>query len=122
MAATTVKPWLAYCRSGKAYRGYSASETQHATIDGKTTLCGLKEIGGDVKDSPFTGKSGYDCQRCVKKLSAPPVAETFEAKVQRAADAMHKAEYGEPLDADTFSGEAMLKAARIALTAVGLNG
>jgi hypothetical protein len=60
-------PYLAYARTGPSHMSLKTS-VDHATCDGKTTLCGLKEIGGSDENALFDGASGFSCRRCIKVL------------------------------------------------------
>ena len=62
----SVTPWLAWARSGPSYKAWG-TPVDHATADGLTTLCGIKEIGGSDKSVPFNATSILSCARCRKK-------------------------------------------------------
>lgn len=67
---TALKPWLAYSRSSRAstMRGFlGENPADHATTDGRTTLCGLKEIGGHEPSIVFDPDGSFACRRCAKK-------------------------------------------------------
>ncbi len=71
-AAAGVAPWLAY-GSGRAsmMSGYKGNPCiDHGTLDGTTTLCGMKQISGSDHFSPFNPEGAFSCKRCVKRARA----------------------------------------------------
>lgn len=55
--------WLAWSRSVQSWKS-SGSPTDHATTDGVTSLCGIKQIGGYDRNAPFDSGSVWSCRRC----------------------------------------------------------
>lgn len=56
-------PWIAYARTGPKHRSAKVP-VDHATVDGRSTLCGLVEIGGSVPEAAFQVDSAFSCRRC----------------------------------------------------------
>lgn len=70
MTTSTISPWLAYTRGRASGAGSGpGSPLEHATVDGKTTLCGVREIGGHEPTIPFKLDGSYSCRHCVRKVA-----------------------------------------------------
>lgn len=65
---TIAGPWLAFSRTGPSHRSSKAS-IDHATADGRTTLCGLSDIGGWDATSLFDSQNSFACRRCIARLA-----------------------------------------------------
>lgn len=66
--ASLREPMLAYSRTGPSHQSATRESINHATVDGKTTLCGLREIGGFERTVPFTARMPFACKRCAGKV------------------------------------------------------
>ena len=61
---------IADAGGGRAGFGYGGDIKDHATEDGKTTLCG-REVLTDLADTSFLDDSTNPCKRCLKIARRP---------------------------------------------------
>ena len=57
---------IADAGGGRPSFGYGGNIIDHATVDGKTTLCG-REVLTDLAETSFLEDSTNPCKRCLKK-------------------------------------------------------
>lgn len=68
MSQIAALPWVASARTARSggTKSGPGSPTDHATMDGKVSLCGLREVGYEPT-ATFIPGNPYTCRRCTKK-------------------------------------------------------
>ena len=66
-----IKPFVAWARSAPGHKAF-ATPVDHATRDGTTTLCGIREIGGSDRSVPYDSGRYGACRRCARHIPSTP--------------------------------------------------